>query len=153
MNQSAETIAFASVVVAASQTDAFATFVNLDAWWPRESHHIGSLPAVASVLESHTGGRIFERSEDGTECDWGRVLAYEPPSRLLLDWQLTFAFEYDPRFHSNVEVLFIIEGPKQTRVELRHDVEPFGEKAAEMRATFESGGGWTVLLARFAAIV
>ena len=149
----AESVAYAEIVVEATQGHAFATFVNLSAWWPLESHHIGAAVAVAAVIVPRNGGRIYERAADGTECDWGRVLGYEPPGRLRYDWQLTSEWKYDPNFHTDVEVRFIVEAANRTRVELRHHVGAYGDQAAEMRAVFMQPGGWPGLLTLLAKAV
>jgi uncharacterized protein YndB with AHSA1/START domain len=152
-SHASESIAYAEIVVEAAQQRAFETFVNLSAWWPLDSHHIGEGDAVAAVFETRSGGRIYERAADGTECDWGRVLECEPPDRLLYDWQLTSEWKYDPTFHTDVEVRVIALAPKRTRVELRHQVSAYGDKAADMRSVFLQPGGWPGLLESFAKTV
>ena len=138
-----------SVLVAAPQEKAFRVFTErLDAWWPR-SHKIGTAPMAKAVLEPREGGRWFEIGDDGNECDWGRVLSWEPHSRVVLDWQITGAWQFDPKLHTTVEVRFIPEGA-QTRVELEHrDLERFGEKAAEIVVAQSGSGAWSALLAGF----
>src|SRR5262249_19331185 len=115
------------VIVAASQERAFHVFTDgLDRWRPRE-HHIGKSPLKRAVLEPREGGRWYNLCEDDTECDVGRVLAWEPPRRLVLAWQLTADWQYDPSFVTEIEVTFNAEGPRKTRVELEHrDLERYG---------------------------
>jgi len=138
-----------SVLVEAPQEKAFRVFTErLDAWWPR-THKIGAAPMAKAVLEPREGGRWFEIGDDGSECDWGRVLSWEPHARLVLDWQITGAWKFDPSLHTTVEVRFIPEGT-QTRVELEHrDLERFG--AAEIIVALSGTGGWSGLLAAFGA--
>jgi uncharacterized protein YndB with AHSA1/START domain len=131
---------------------AFAAFTaEFAAWWPLASHHIGSQPAAAAIIEPFAGGRWFERAADGTECDWGRVVSWEPPVRLVLTWQIDAAYRYDPELVTCVEVSFTPDGDG-TRVELAHrDLERFGERAGEVREVFGSDDGWNGLLRGYAA--
>ena len=149
-SQTIDTLVRATITVEASQARAFETFVNMGAWWPLESHHIGEVQPKSTHIEPRQGGRLYEVGIDGSECDWGRVLAYEPPAFLKLDWQINADWKSDPSFHSPVEIKFIAEGPNRTRVELSHDVAAFGERAAEVRSAIGSQGGWPGLLERFA---
>jgi len=132
------------IVVAASQAHAFRVFTNgIERWWPRE-HHIGKAPMKSAVVEPRVGGRWYEIGEDGSECDWGKVLVWEPPARLVLAWQITARWQYDPAFVTEVEVTFSAEGPKRTRVVLEHrNLDRFGDAAPAMRDAFDSSGGWT----------
>ena len=103
------------------------------------------------MLEAGEGGRWYERDTDGSECDWGKVLVWEPPSRLVLTWQLTGEWAYDADFATEVEVTFVPEGPNRTRVEVEHrGLDAYGDQAAEMRQQFDSPGGWPGLLEAFA---
>jgi uncharacterized protein YndB with AHSA1/START domain len=75
---------------------AFTVFTeSFTAWWPHQ-YHIGSSDVAEVILESHEGGRWYERGVDGTECDWGRVLAWEPPNRVLFTWQINGRWQFDP---------------------------------------------------------
>jgi uncharacterized protein YndB with AHSA1/START domain len=141
-----------SVVVEAPQERAFSVFTaGMTSWWPIESHTIGSKPMAEAVIEPRAGGRWFERAADGTECDWGRVLAWEPPARVVLEWQISADWQADPDIHTEVEVRFTAEGGRRTRVDLEHrGLESFGERMEQMRAVFGSDGGWNGLLGRFA---
>jgi uncharacterized protein YndB with AHSA1/START domain len=141
-----------SVLVEASQGVAFRVFTErMTLWWPPE-HHIGKAPLESIILEPRVSGRWAERTSDGTECEWGRVLVWEPPARLVLAWQLDAAFQFDPKLETEVEVRFVAEGDRRTRVELEHKhLERFGEHAEKVRAAFESPNGWQLGLDRFAA--
>jgi hypothetical protein len=102
------------------------------------------------VIEPRAGGRWYERGQDGSECDWGVVLAWEPPGRLLLGWQLDAEFRRNPATASEVEVRFIAESPTVTRVELEHrGLERLGESAEILRGKIDAPGGWTAVLDRF----
>lgn len=140
-----------TILVAAPQAIAFDVFTNrVETWWPLETHHIGKSKAVAAVMELRAGGRWFERGEDGSECDWGRVLLVEPPSRIVLQWQISGSWGFDPSVDTEVDVRFFAEGD-HTRVELEHrKLEAYGDGAEQMRAAFDGKGGWGDILDRFA---
>jgi uncharacterized protein YndB with AHSA1/START domain len=139
------------LLVNASAERAFEVFTaGIDRWWPRE-HHIGKSPLKRAVLEEKAGGRWYSVCEDGSECEIGKVLSWEPPHRLLLAWQITAAWVFDPQFVTEVEVTFSPLGPKQTRVEMEHrDLERYGEAAVELRKAIDSPGGWGKIMAEFA---
>lgn len=124
---------------------------KMGTWWPLGRYKIGKVPAVDAVLEFRVGGRWYERGEDGSTCDWGRVLAWEPPSRLVLSWDIDANWQFDPKLNTEVEVRFVPEGKDGTRVELEHrKLDRYGARRDEMRAIFDSEGGWAGLLAPFA---
>lgn len=140
-----------SVTVKVEPARAFQAFVgNIGRWWPK-SHAIGGKPLAEAVLEPRVGGRWYEVSEDGSTCDWGKVLAYEPPGRLVLAWQIDADWKFDPDLITEVEVQFIPDGAG-TRVELEHrNIERFGAKAAEMAGMIGSdAGGWLMILGLYA---
>jgi len=104
------------------------------------------------IIEPRLGGRWFERAADGTECDWGRVLLWQPFDRLILSWEISSQFTRDPNLKTEVEVQFIAEGSERTRIELEHRLlENYGEQAGMMQSIFDSDGGWTGIINRFAA--
>lgn len=140
--------------VAAPPERAFDVFTSrMTEWWPLGTHHIGKSEAKEAVLEPRVGGRWFERGVDGSECDWGRVLTWEPPTRLVLSWEITCDWRHDAALHTEVEVRFAREGDG-TRVELEHRLlERYGDKAVDMKGIFDSEGGWKGLLGKFAARV
>jgi uncharacterized protein YndB with AHSA1/START domain len=103
------------------------------------------------VLEAGAGGRWYSVCQDGSECDVGKVLVWEPPGRLVLAWQITAQWQYDPSFVTEVEVAFVAEGPKRTRVTLEHrNLERYGDHAAAFRKSIDDAGGWGLLLDSFA---
>jgi uncharacterized protein YndB with AHSA1/START domain len=146
------------ITVEASQQRAFDVFTqNHGAWWPAV-YHLGAAAFETAIIEPFAGGRWFERDVDGTECDWGRVLAWEPPHRLLLTWQITPEWTFDPNLVTEIEVTFTSLAERRTQVVLEHrHLERFGTRAAQMYAIFSAGGvpgapqGWAGILAEFAA--
>jgi uncharacterized protein YndB with AHSA1/START domain len=144
-----------TVLVQAPPERAFEVFTaGMSSWWPLDSHSIGERPMVAAVIEPRTGGRWYERGDDGSECDWGEVLAWEPPHRVVLAWRLSTEWAFDPTIHTEIEVRFEPQDGGATRVTLEHrGLDAYGAKAAEMRETFGSDGGWNGLLRRFADVV
>lgn len=142
---------FKSITVAAPAERAFEAFTQqMAAWWKPE-YSIGAAPFVDVRLEPHEGGRWFEVDAEGNECPWGRVMVWEPPTRVVLAWQIDGRWQYDPAFETEVELRFVAEGAS-TRVELEHrHLERFGDGAADMRTTFDGPDGWAGLLERFAA--
>lgn len=139
-----------SVTVRADPARAFEVFASgMDRWWPR-THSVGSSPQRRVVMEPTAGGRWYEIGEDGSECLWGKVLAYEPPARLLLAWQIDADWRYDAALLTEVEVRFTPLDEGGTRVDLEHrDLERFGDKAEIVRPMLDSPGGWQGLLALF----
>jgi uncharacterized protein YndB with AHSA1/START domain len=142
-----------SITVPASPDRAFEVFAaRFDSWWPR-SHSIGASPLKEVVLEPKDGGRWYGKLEDGSEADWGDVLAWDPPRRLVLAWRIGTDWQYDPNLLTEVEVTFTAEG-KATRVDLEHRLlERMGEGAEAARANFDAEGGWNGLLKLYAAKV
>jgi uncharacterized protein YndB with AHSA1/START domain len=124
---------------------------RMTTWWPSH-HHIGSAPIQEIVVEPREGGRWYTRHEDGTETSTGYVAGWDPPERLVLAWQITADWRYDPSLVTTVEVRFVEESPGRTRVELEHrDLDRYGPEADRMRMTFEDPGAWTGTLEAFAA--
>jgi len=104
------------------------------------------------VIEPHEGGRWYTRHQDGSETSTGQVIAWEPPHRLVLTWQISAAWRYDPSLVTTIEVSFMAEAPDRTRVRLEHrDLERFGPDAPRMRETFETPGAWSATLSAYAA--
>jgi uncharacterized protein YndB with AHSA1/START domain len=140
------------VSVQAPPAVAWRVFIEkMGTWWPLATHKIGKAKAVDAVIEPHVGGRWYERGDDGSTCDWGRVLAWEPHSRLLLTWEITGDWKHDPGLKTEVEVRFIADGRNGTRVELEHRrLDLYGARRDEMRGIFDSERGWSGLLESFA---
>src|SRR5262245_9495924 len=125
---------------------------QMGTWWPLAFYKIGKVAAVDAVMEPRAGGRWYERGEDGSTCDWGSVLLWEPPARLVLSWDITADWQFDPSLKTEIEVRFIAEGPNGTRVELEHRrLDRYGARRDEMREIFDKTGDWGRLLEAFAA--
>jgi uncharacterized protein YndB with AHSA1/START domain len=135
---------------------AFAVFTEkMTAWWPA-THHIAKQPFAEIVVEQRSGGRWYERAADGSECDWGRVQAWEPPQRVVFSWHLQGDWSYDPNPEkaSEVEIRFFAEGAGKTRVELEHrGLERHGAGWEKIRTGVDSPGGWSAILEQFAKAV
>ncbi len=142
-----------SITVKASVKRAFEVYTEgFDTWWPR-SHHIGKSPLKKAIMEGHAGGRCYSEQMDGTECDWGRILVWEPPHRFVMAWQITHEWGYQPDLakSSEVEIRFTAVGDGLTRVDLEHRYfERHGEGADSMRTAVDAPNGWTGLLQLFA---
>jgi uncharacterized protein YndB with AHSA1/START domain len=141
-----------SVLVKADVERSFTAFTcNIGLWWPR-THSIGSTPQADVILERRAGGRWYELGSDGSECEWGKVLAWEPPARLVLAWQIDANWKYDPTFVTEVEVSFTALAGGETRVDIEHrNLERYGDQAGRIRDAIDSEGGWMGILKSFAA--
>lgn len=126
---------------------------QLGAWWPLDNYKIGKTKAVDAVIEPREGGRWYERGDDGSTCDWGRVLAWAPPERLVLSWDISADWQPDPNLKTEIEIRFIPEGKEGTRVELEHrHLDRYGARRDEMRRIFDTEGDWGRLLQMFATV-
>jgi uncharacterized protein YndB with AHSA1/START domain len=145
-----------TVKVHASVEKAFRVFTEeYDTWWPR-SHHIGKSPMKKAIIQGRAGGRCYTEQEDGSECDWGTVLVWEPPQRFVMAWQITPEWGYQPDLaqSSEVEVTFTQEADGVTRVDLIHrNFERHGAGGEKMRTSVDAPGGWSDLLQIYAARV
>lgn len=139
-----------SIRVNATPDRAFDVFTSgIGRWWPK-SHKIGQAELERPVIEPRAGGRWYELDVDGSECQLGKVAVWDPPSRLVLIWQLTPEFKFDPDLITEVEVTFTPDGDA-TVVDLEHrDLERMGDKAEAMAESVGGPGGWPALLQLFA---
>jgi uncharacterized protein YndB with AHSA1/START domain len=149
----ADTSVRTSIVVEAPIERAFSVYTDgIGTWWPAD-HHILEADLAEMVFEPRAGGHIYDRGVDGSECRWARVLAYEPPNRVVFSWDinLQWKLETDSEKASEVEVRFVAESADRTRVELEHrNLERHGEGWEQMRAAVGSPDGWPLGLRRFA---
>ena len=142
------------LTVQASQAVAWRVFTEkMGTWWPLSNYKIGKANAVDAVIEPRVGGRWFERGDDGSTCDWGTVLAWEPTSRLVLSWDISADWQPDPSLKTEIEVRFIAEGETKTRIELEHrKLDRYGARRDEMRRVFDIEGVWGRLLEMFGRV-
>jgi len=141
-----------NVRVRANAARAFKVFTEgLDTWWPR-THHAGSSLMTKAVIEGRVGGRVYSAQVDGTDWQWGQILAWEPPVRFVMAWQLTPQWKIEPDLArcSELEVTFTPFADGSTLVELEHrNFERHGEGGANMRGQVDSPGGWGQLMSLF----
>lgn len=138
-----------SVEVKAPPARAFELFTShMGKWWPK-GKTLAPKPHADVVIEPHPGGRWYERDIDGNEIQWGRVLAWEPPGRVLLGWQLDAQWHYDPNFLTELELSFAASAGGGTRVTLEHrNLERYGVHAEEYAGKLR--GGWPTFVEHFA---
>ena len=141
------------VVVEAAIERAFSVFTSdFGAFKPREHNMLG-VDIAETIFEPHVGGRLYDRGVDGSECGWARVLAYEPPDRVVISWDITpqWQIETDPGKTSEVEVRFIAETSERTRVVLEHrNLDRHLDGWEAVREGVDSEGGWPLYLRRYA---
>jgi uncharacterized protein YndB with AHSA1/START domain len=154
--QAAETSIRTSVEVEVPIDRAFRVFTeDFDRIKPRD-HNLLEVDLAESVFEPRVGGRVYDRGVDGSECQWARVLAYEPPDRIVFSWDINpqWQIETDLEKTSEVEVRFTADGPERTRVELEHrHLDRHGDGWDGMRASVEGDEGWPLYLRRYAELV
>lgn len=152
MTSVAEASVKKSIVVNASVAHAFEVFTaGYDSWWPR-THHIGKSPMQEAIMETRVGGRCYTKQVDGTECDWGQILEWDPPHRFVLAWKITHEWGYEPDLarSSEVEVRFAPDPGGGTRVDLEHrHFDRMGPAGETMRTSVSGPGGWPTLLDLF----
>jgi uncharacterized protein YndB with AHSA1/START domain len=142
-----------SLLVRASRQRAFDVFIGaMHGWWPMEHSLVTGRSDI--VIEPEVGGRWYEVAEDGSETQWGKVLAWEPPERVVLAWQLSADFTYDPAFETEVEVRFLAEGD-ETRVEFEHrHLDRYGAEGLAKLAAMDMSmdEGWGDILSLYAEV-
>jgi uncharacterized protein YndB with AHSA1/START domain len=120
----------------------------MGSWWPA-SHHVGNVPFKDLLIEHWVGGRWYEINVKGEECPWGQVLAWEPPTKVVVSWHLQPDWSFDASLEkaSEVALQFISEGPESTRVEFEHrHLEKHGAGWEKLREQAGSEGGWPAIL-------
>jgi len=144
-----------SVVVEAPIERAFKVFTEDFGSFKPPEHNLLRVPIAETVFERHVGGHIYDRGIDGSECRWARVLAYEPPTRLLLSWNISprWQIETDPARTSEWEVRFTAEAANRTRVEIEHrNLDRHGQGWESERDGVAGDQGWPLYLKRYAGL-
>jgi uncharacterized protein YndB with AHSA1/START domain len=142
-----------SIVVDAPIERAFSVFTDGFGTFKPRDHNLMAVDIEETVFETHVGGNIYDRGVDGSECRWARVLAFEPPNRVVFSWDISpqWQLEPDPDKTSEVEVRFIAEAPDRTRVELEHrNLDRHGDGWEGMREGVHGDQGWPLYLNLFA---
>jgi uncharacterized protein YndB with AHSA1/START domain len=145
-----------AIVVDAPIDRAFAAFVERFGDFKPKEHNLLGAEIVETRFEPRVGGHIFDRAADGRECRWSRVLAYEPPHRVVFSWDISPQWQIDPdeTHASEVEVRFVAETPERTRVELEHrNLDRHGPGWESLRDGVGGDDGWPLYLARYAGVV
>ena len=154
--QASDTSIQNAIVVDAPIERAFSAFTDdFGSFKPRE-HNMLQVDIAETVFETHVGGNIYDRGMDGSECRWARVLAYEPPNRVVISWDISpqWQIETDLGKTSEVEVRFVSEAPGRTRVELEHrNLDRHGPGWEPERDAVGGEGGWPLYLRRFAELL
>jgi uncharacterized protein YndB with AHSA1/START domain len=154
--QVSDTTVRAQVVVDAPLERAFTVFTEGFGSFKPPEHNLLEVEIAETIFEPRVGGYLYDRGVDGSECRWARVLAYEPPHRVVLSWNISpqWRVETDLERASEWEVRFAAEAPDRTRVELEHrNLERHGEGWEEEREGVGGEGGWPLYLRRFAQVV
>jgi uncharacterized protein YndB with AHSA1/START domain len=151
-----ETTVRTQIVVEAPIERAFRVFTeDFGSFKPRE-HNLLGVDIAETVFEPREGGHLYDRGVDGSECRWARVLAYEPPERVVFSWDISpqWQLETDLERSSEVEVRFVSESPERTRVELEHrNLDRHGEGWQGVREGVGGEGGWPLYLERYAGVL
>jgi uncharacterized protein YndB with AHSA1/START domain len=146
----------ASIVVEAPIERAFRVFTEDFGSFKPPEHNMLGVEIAETVFEPRAGGHLYDRGVDGSECRWARVLAYEPPDRVVFSWDISpqWRIETDLEKTSEVEVRFLSETPERTRVELEHrNLERHGDGWEAERDAVGGEGGWPLYLERFAELL
>jgi uncharacterized protein YndB with AHSA1/START domain len=145
-----------SIVVEAPIERAFSVFTEDFGRFKPPEHNMLGVDIAETVFEPRVGGHLYDRGVDGSECQWARVLAYEPPNRVVFSWDISprWQIEADLEKTSEVEVRFVAEAPERTRVELEHrNLERHGEGWEGVREGVGGGEGWPLYLQRYAELL
>jgi uncharacterized protein YndB with AHSA1/START domain len=153
---SAATTVRHSIVVDAPIEDAFRVFTEDFGRFKPPEHNLLGAAISETVFETEVGGHVFDRALDGSICRWARVLAYEPPNRVVISWDISpyWQIETDPHKTSEVEIRFQAESPTKTRVSLEHrHLDRHGEGWEGVRDGVDSDQGWPLYLLRYSELL
>ena len=154
--QTADASVRTSIVVEAPISRAFKVFTEDFGSFKPAEHNLLKVAIAETVFEPKVGGHIYDRGVDGSECRWARVLAYEPPHRVLFSWDISpqWQIETDPDNTSEVEVTFVAETPNRTKVELEHrHIDRHGPGWQAVSDGVAHNQGWPLYLNRYAALI
>jgi uncharacterized protein YndB with AHSA1/START domain len=143
------------VVVEATPEQAFKVFTERFGDFKPPEHNLLQAPIAETVFDARVGGHIYDRAVDGSECRWARILAYEPPERVVFSWDIgvQWQLEPDPANASEVEVRFVAESPERTRVELEHrHIDRHGPGWEGIVEGVDGDQGWPLYLDGFTAL-
>jgi uncharacterized protein YndB with AHSA1/START domain len=143
------------VVVEAPPEQAFKVFTERFGDFKPPEHNLLQAPVAETVFDARVGGHIYDRGIDGSECRWARILAYEPPDRVVFSWDIgpQWQLEPDSANASEVEVRFVAESPERTRVELEHrHIDRHGPGWEGIVQGVDGDQGWPLYLQRFTAL-
>ncbi|NYH45899.1 uncharacterized protein YndB with AHSA1/START domain [Micromonospora jinlongensis] len=155
MTQAATSVVRRQIVVNAPIEQAFTVFTERFGDFKPREHNLLEAPIAETVFEPRVGGHIYDRGVDGSECRWARILAFEPPTRVVFSWDIgpTWQLETDLGRTSEVEVTFVVETPSQTRVELEHrHLDRHGPGWESVRDGVEDEAGWPLYLDRYRSL-
>jgi uncharacterized protein YndB with AHSA1/START domain len=156
MTQSATTTTVRrQILVNAPISEAFKVFTERFGDFKPREHNLLQAPIAETIFEPRVGGNIYDRAVDGTECRWARILAFDPPDRVVFSWDISprWQLETNPDLTSEVEVRFFAETAERTRVELEHrNLHRHGAGWESVRDGVDSEGGWPLYLQRYAAL-
>jgi uncharacterized protein YndB with AHSA1/START domain len=155
MTQADGAVVRREIVVNAPIERAFAVFTDRFGDFKPPEHNLLRVPIAETVFEPKVGGHIYDRGADGSECRWARILAYDPPTRVVFSWDIgpTWQVEADPELTSEVEVTFTAETPDRTRIELEHrHLDRHGPGWESVRDGIAHDQGWPLYLDRYAAL-
>jgi uncharacterized protein YndB with AHSA1/START domain len=155
MTQAPAVVVRRQIVVEAPVDRAFHVFTQQFGAFKPPEHNLLATPIAETVFEPRAGGHIYDRGTDGSECHWARVLVYDPPQRVVFSWDIgpTWQVETDPDRTSEVEVIFVADGPDRTRVELEHrNLDRHGPGWEAVSGGVGHDQGWPLYLERYAAL-
>jgi uncharacterized protein YndB with AHSA1/START domain len=144
------------VVVDTPIERAFTVFTDRFGDFKPPEHNLLGAPIAETVFEPRVGGGIVDRAADGSQCRWARILAFDPPDRVVFSWDISpqWQIETDPDRTSEVEVRFVPEGPARTRVELEHrHLDRHGPGWQSVANGVDADQGWPLYLSRYAALL
>jgi uncharacterized protein YndB with AHSA1/START domain len=154
--QATDTSVRAAIVVEAPIDRAFSVFTEEFGRFKPPEHDLLAVEIAETVFEPREGGHVYDRGVDGSECRWARVLAYEPPHRVVISWDISpqWQIETDLEKTSEVEVRFVAESTERTRVQLEHrNLARHGAGWEGVREGVAGEEGWPLYLQRFAELL